>query len=70
MQSSFTIPGWCEHRKVSRSMFYKLAEQGVAPATYNVGTRRLISAEADATWLREREAEFTKQYNKPETVAA
>ena len=56
MQASFTIPGWCAHRKVSRSMFYKLESQGLAPATYSVGTSRRISPDADAAWLRQREA--------------
>ena len=30
---SFTIPEWCEHRRVSISMYYKLKAQGKAPAT-------------------------------------
>jgi len=54
---SFTIGEWCEHRRVSRSMFYKLEHQGQAPRTHYVGTKRLISDEADAAWLRDREAE-------------
>jgi hypothetical protein len=57
MQASFTIPEWCAHRKVSRSMFYKLEGQGLAPATYSVGTSRRISPDADAAWLRQREKE-------------
>jgi len=28
MLPSFTIREWCAHRKVSRSMFYKLREKG------------------------------------------
>lgn len=56
MQPSFTIPQWCAHRKVSRSMFYKLRGVGKAPRTHSVGTRQLISTEADAEWLCEREA--------------
>jgi hypothetical protein len=38
-------------------MFYKLDEQGKAPKTYHVGVRRFITDEADAAWLRDREAE-------------
>jgi predicted DNA-binding transcriptional regulator AlpA len=57
MQPSFTVPEWCAHRKVSRSMFYKMASEGWAPRTYNVGVSRRISPEADAEWLRQREAE-------------
>jgi hypothetical protein len=56
-QGSFTLDEWCVRRRISRAMFYKLADQGLAPKTHNVGTRRLISAEADAAWVRAREAE-------------
>lgn len=34
---SFTIPEWCEHRRLSLSMYYKLRAQGKAPATLSVG---------------------------------
>jgi hypothetical protein len=54
---SFTIREWCEHRRVSVSMFYKLRAQGKAPATLPVGRHQTITAEADATWARERQAE-------------
>lgn len=56
-QGSFTIGEWCEYRRISRAMFYKLDEQGFAPQTHNAGAKRLISDEADAAWLRAREAE-------------
>ena len=39
-------------------MFYKLDGQGLAPKTYNVGRKRMVSPEADDTWLRAREAEL------------
>lgn len=54
---SYTISEWCSLRKVSRAMFYKLDSQGKAPRTYNVGTKRAISPEADDEWVRAREAE-------------
>jgi predicted DNA-binding transcriptional regulator AlpA len=54
---SFTIPEWCVTRRVSRSMFYKLRKQGRAPRTHSAGAKQLISPEADAAWLAEREAE-------------
>jgi predicted DNA-binding transcriptional regulator AlpA len=58
---SFTINEWCALRKVSRGMFYKLADRGQAPRTHNVGVKRLISPDADAEWLRRREAESAPQ---------
>jgi len=52
---SFTILEWCAYRRISRAMFYKLAAAGDAPRTHRAGNKRLISAEADADWLRDRE---------------
>lgn len=56
-QACYTIDEWCQRRRVSRAMFYKLAKLGKAPRTYYVGTRRLISDQADAAWMRAQEAE-------------
>jgi hypothetical protein len=58
---SYTINEWCDARRVSRAMFYKLSQQGLAPKTHNVGAKRLISDAADAAWLREREAAAQSQ---------
>ena len=55
-KSSLTIVEWCALRKVSRSMFYKLDAEGLTPRTHSVGVKRLISPQADAEWLRQREA--------------
>lgn len=55
--ASFTIDEWCARRRISRAMFYKLAEQGLAPKTHNAGSKRLISDEADLAWVHAREAE-------------
>jgi len=57
LHGSFSVEEWCRHRKLSRASFYTLAQEGKAPRSYRVGSRRYISAEADAAWLREREAE-------------
>ena len=57
--ASFTIDEWCEHRRISRAMFYLLDAEDLTPKTHNVGVKRLISAEADAAWVRAREAENT-----------
>jgi hypothetical protein len=65
MHPSLTIVEWCLLRKVSRSMFYKLEAKGLTPKTHNVGVKRLISPEADAAWLRQREEASARK-----TVAA
>ena len=41
---------------VSLQMIYKLAQTGLAPETFNVGSRVLVSKEAAAKWRAEREA--------------
>jgi hypothetical protein len=53
---SMTVTEWCSHRRVSRAMAYKLWAQGKGPKFYNIGSRRYVSAEADAQWLREVES--------------
>ena len=37
-------------------MYYKIANEGLAPQTFNIGTRVLVSKEAAARWRAEREA--------------
>ena len=54
---SFTVKEWCQHRRISPAMFYKMDQQGVAPRSHYAGSKRLISGEADAEWLEERESE-------------
>ena len=54
---SFTVSEWCQRRRISRAMLYKLWAKGLGPATYYVGNRRYVSSEADAVWLASREAE-------------
>jgi hypothetical protein len=64
---SFTIAEWCKHRRVSISMYYKLRTQGKAPATLPVGRHQTITAEADAAWARERQAEANAE-ERPEIL--
>ena len=63
MQPSLTISEWCALRKVSRSMFYNLDNEGLAPKTHNVGVKRLISPDADAERLRQRDAGSGREFN-------
>ena len=64
---SFTIAEWCKHRRVSISMYYKLRAQGKAPATLPVGRHQTITAEADAAWARERQAQANTE-ERPEIL--
>jgi hypothetical protein len=54
---SYTIKEWCAKRRISKAMFYKLDGKGKGPRTHYAGTKRLISPQADADWIAEREAE-------------
>jgi len=56
-QASYTIKEWCDRRRLSLAMFYKLDQQNLAPRSYWVGRKRCISDEADAEWVAAREAE-------------
>ena len=68
-RGSFTIGEWCEHRRISRAMFYELDKVGMAPKTHNVGVKRLISDEADIAWVRAREAEREANNSEPLSAA-
>ena len=67
---SFTVSEWCQYRRISRAMLYKLLAEGLGPATYFVGNRRYISSEADAGWLASREAEAHQKSPKESATAA
>jgi hypothetical protein len=54
---SRSIADWCKHRGISRAKFYQLDKLGLAPKTYNIGKKRIISPVQDVEWLRQREAE-------------
>jgi hypothetical protein len=54
---SFTVSEWCAFRRVSRAMLYKLWAANKGPQSHRVGVKRLISAEADARWVADSEAE-------------
>ncbi|MER8688752.1 transcriptional regulator [Mesorhizobium sp. M1136] len=51
-----SIDGFCRRHLVSRSTYYNLKAAGLAPREYVVGKLVRISAEAEAEWVRAREA--------------
>jgi predicted DNA-binding transcriptional regulator AlpA len=56
-RKALSIDEFCAAHSISRSMYYKLRDQGKGPREMEVGTRRLISDEAGADWRRARELE-------------
>jgi hypothetical protein len=52
---AYSIGEFCARHRISPQLFYKLKPLGQMPATFNVGTRVLISREAADAWRRTRE---------------
>jgi hypothetical protein len=52
-----SIEGFCYRQKISRATYYNLKAAGRGPREYRVGKQVRISEEAEAEWIREREAE-------------
>jgi hypothetical protein len=53
---AYSLAEFCQRHRISLQLFYKLMQQGLAPVTFRVGTRVLVSKEAAARWRRDREA--------------
>jgi predicted DNA-binding transcriptional regulator AlpA len=56
-KAALSIDEFCSQHGISRATFYNLKKAGKAPLEMHVGTRRLISVEAAATWRRQMEAQ-------------
>ncbi len=52
---AYSVDEFCARHRISPQLFYKLKPQGLMPATFNVGTRVLISRESAEAWRRARE---------------
>ena len=50
-----SIPEFCAQHGISRSLLYKLLQQGKGPRIIKVGKRTLITNEAAEEWRRSRE---------------
>jgi hypothetical protein len=53
---AYSLQEFCDRHRISLQLFYKLVTQGLAPQTFRVGTRVLVSKESAARWRAEREA--------------
>ncbi len=51
---AYSVDEFCARHRISPQLFYKLKPKGLMPATFNVGTRVLISKESAVAWRRER----------------
>jgi len=59
--SAFSVQGFCEDHNLSRGMFYKLEHDGLAPRSFKVGSRRLITKEAARDWRLEMETKSNQE---------
>jgi predicted DNA-binding transcriptional regulator AlpA len=55
------IYDFCDRHGISRSSWYNLVRDGIAPRVMRVGARVLISKEAVTDWRREREKAPAKE---------
>jgi hypothetical protein len=54
--AAYTIAQFCRlHGGLSKATFYNLRKRGLAPKTFVVGRRRLVSVEASEEWRRSME---------------
>jgi predicted DNA-binding transcriptional regulator AlpA len=51
-----TVAEFCDDNRISRSKFYQLIDQGIAPRIMRIGAKVLITSDAAAEWRAEREA--------------
>jgi excisionase family DNA binding protein len=57
MNKSLSIEEFCDLEGISRSFFYKMEKQGVAPRSYYLGRNRRISYEDRLAWQQAKIAE-------------
>jgi hypothetical protein len=55
-----SINGFCKRHGISRGTYVNLRKRGKAPREVAAGTRRVISEQAEAAWIAEREAEASE----------
>jgi hypothetical protein len=52
-----SIAGFCRRHGISRGTYLNLRRRGKAPREVAAGTRRIITEQAEADWIAERESE-------------
>lgn len=53
--ASMTLKEWLDKHRISRSMFYKMRDDGLTPRTFMIGNSIRISARADRVWIQDME---------------
>jgi predicted DNA-binding transcriptional regulator AlpA len=65
----YTLQEFCHSHRLSRSAFYDLAREGLAPRTFRIGNAVRITAEAAAEWRAQREAAHSEAVKKQKEAA-
>ena len=65
---SYTIPQWCGAYHVSRSYYYTLKEQGMAPQEIKLGRKVIITRRAAEKWEEHMLAQQTRTHSQPPFV--
>ena len=47
-----SIPGFCQRHGICVATFYNMKKQNAAPRVMKIGSRSIITEEAEAEWLR------------------
>ena len=55
-KAAFSVDEFCARNGICRVSLYNYWARGIGPRCMKVGARRLITAEAEADWHRDREA--------------
>jgi len=67
-RAAYSLDEFCTRNNISRRTLYNLWDQGIGPRTIKLAGRRLISAEAEIAWHREREGEAAPASAPPAKV--
>jgi hypothetical protein len=51
-KTAFSIDEFCFRNNISRGTYYNLKKEGRAPRVMTVGTRQIISEQAESDWQR------------------
>ena len=64
-KESYSVTEFCHAHGLCRATFYNLRRQGLAPRSFTVGKRRLISQEASAEWRKQLESNPNVAHRTP-----
>ena len=67
-RAGYTIDEFCERWGFKRSTWYTMERKGKAARTMDIGSRRIITVEAEKEWSEQRQAEAADKAPDPERI--